>query len=273
MQCICDYSHVIVEFRSNVAHTARVYDFWLGGKDNYPADRQAGLQAEEVFPTVRHCARQNREFMRRATRTLARELGIRQFLDIGTGLPTEPNLHQAVQEVHADARVVYVDNDDLVLAHARALMAGTPEGRTAYIPGDLRKPEEILSASAFRDTIDMSQPVAVTLIAVLHFIEDPFHPYEIVKTLMSEMPAGSVLALTHATPDFGPHMAAVQDIYHASGMPGRIRTRAEILPFFDGLEMLEPGLTTPHGWRPEGTEPPESWDEQVQFYAGVAVKR
>jgi len=257
---------------SSVAHTARVYDYWLGGKDNYPADREAGDRSEQVHPTVRVTARQNRAFMQRAVRFLAKQ-GVRQFLDIGTGIPTQPNLHQAVQEIEPAARVVYADNDQLVLAHARALMAGTREGRTAYIHGDVRRPESILAAPELISTLDLRQPVALSMIAVMHFVEDQHAPYDIVAHLMAALPPGSYLAMTHATPDFGPEMAEVERIYHAAGMPGRIRTRDEFARFFDGLEWIDPGLTTPHRWRPDGIAPPAGMDRQVQFYAGVARKK
>ena len=262
---------VTVEFHPEVAHTARVYDWWLGGRDNYEADRIAGARSESVFPTVRLTARQNREFMLRAGRHLATQ-GIRQFLDIGTGIPTEPNLHQVVQSIAPDARVVYTDNDPLVLTHARALMAGTPEGRTTYVNADVRQPDTILGARELRDTLDLTQPVAVSLIAVMHFVEDRYDPYGVVAQVMAAVPAGSYLVMTHATPDLGPEMAEVERVYHESGMPGRIRTRAEFARFFEELTWVEPGLTTPHRWRPDGTEPPDDMDRRVQFYAGVARK-
>lgn len=262
---------MFVEFDPEVAHTARVYDWWLGGKDNYEADRIAGARSEEVFPTVRVTARQNRDFMLRAVRFLAAQ-GIRQYLDIGTGIPTVPNLHQAVQEIMPSARVVYADNDPLVLTHAQALMTSTPEGRTTYIRADVRQPGSILSAPELTSTLELSQPVAVSLIAVMHFVEDRYDPYGVVEQLMAAVPRGSYLVMTHATPDLGPEMAEVQRVYHESGMPGRIRTRAEFARFFDGLEWVEPGLTTPHRWRPDGMAPPAGMDRRVQFYAGVARK-
>ncbi|MEU6561667.1 SAM-dependent methyltransferase [Nocardia nova] len=260
-----------MEFHPEVAHTARVYDWWLGGNDNYEADRIAGARSEEVFPTVRTTARKNRDFMLRSAKYLAAQ-GVRQFLDIGTGIPTEPNLHQAVQAVAPEARVVYVDSDPMVLTHARALMSGTPQGRTAYIEADVRQPDSILSAPELVATLDLSQPVAVSLIAVMHFVEDRHDPYGVVGRIVDAVPSGSYLVMTHATPDLGPEMAEVQRVYHESGMPGQIRTRAEFARFFDGMEWVEPGLTTPHRWRPDGVEPPASMDARVQFYAGVARK-
>ncbi len=260
-----------MEFHPEVAHTARVYDWWLGGSDNYEADRVAAARTEEVFPTIRVTARKNREFMLRSSRYLA-EQGVRQFLDIGTGIPTEPNLHQVVQETAPDARVVYVDNDPLVLTHARALMCGTATGRTVYVEADVRQPDSILAAAPLTETLDMSQPVAVSLISVMHFVEDQHDPYGVVARIMDAVPRGSYLVMTHATPDLGPEMLEVQRVYHESGMPGQIRTRAEFERFFTGLDWVEPGLTTPHRWRPDGVEPAASMDARVQFYAGVARK-
>ncbi|MGV9679085.1 SAM-dependent methyltransferase [Nocardia sp. NPDC003482] len=257
-------------FDTTVAHPARVYDYWLGGKDNFAADREAALQSERVHPTVRSTARENRNFMFRAVRFAARN-GVRQFLDIGTGIPTDPNLHTAVQEIEPRARVVYVDNDPLVLTHARALMIGSEEGKTAYIQADVRDPDAILTAPELLDTLDLSQPVALSLIAVMHFVEDQHDPYGVVARLLSAIPSGSYLIMTHATPDFGPEMAAVERIYHQSGMPGQIRTRADVARFFDGLDWVDPGLTTPHRWHPP-VGPFEGMDEKVQFYAGVARK-
>lgn len=157
---------------TNVAHTARMYDYFLGGKDNFPADRDAAEQALDKFPHLRTAARQNRSFLHRAIRFLAAEAGVEQFLDIGTGIPTSPNLHEVAQEIRPNARIVYTDNDLLVLAHARALLTSTPEGRTAYVHGDLRDVEAILSAPEIPATLDLTAPVAVSLIAILHFLDD-----------------------------------------------------------------------------------------------------
>ncbi|MBO0856136.1 MAG: SAM-dependent methyltransferase [Nocardia sp.] len=259
-----------MEFHPEVAHTARMYDWYLGGQDNYEADRIAGEQALRAHPNLRLTARCNRDFMHRAVRFLA-EQGIEQFLDIGTGIPTEPNLHQVVQEVNPAARVVYADNDPLVLTHARALLTGTSEGRTAYLNADLRQPDSILSDPKLTETLDLSAPTALSVISILHFIEDPDDPQGTIAKLMGALPAGSYLAMTHATPDFGPEMGEVERVYHEAGLPGQIRTREEVARFFDGLEWVEPGLTTPHRWRPP-IDPPEVMDNQVQFYAGVARK-
>lgn len=258
------------ELDPQLAHTARVYDYWLGGHDNYEADRRAGERSEQVHPHVRVTARQNRSFMLRAAEFCAGE-GIRQFLDIGTGIPTEPNLHQAVQKIDPTSRVVYVDNDPLVLAHARALMTSTPQGCTTYVHADVRNPDSILTAPELLETLDPTLPTALSLIAVMHFVEDEHSPYEIVEHLVAALAPGSYLLMTHATPDFGPEMAEVERVYHESGMPGQIRTRDQFARFFTGLEWVAPALTTPHKWRPAIT-PPDKMDSQVQFYAGVARK-
>ncbi|MFF3573633.1 SAM-dependent methyltransferase [Nocardia jiangxiensis] len=254
----------------NTAHTARVYDYYLGGKDHFKADRVAGEHAEQVHPHVRTSALENRKFMLRAVRHLAGQ-GVRQFLDIGTGIPTEPNLHQAAQEVAPAARVVYVDNDSLVLSHARALMTGTDEGRTTYVHADVRQPDSILTAPELLDTLDLSQPVAVSVIALAHFLDDPQDPFGIVAELMAAVPAGSYLVMSHATADFGPEMGEVARVYRESGMTAQVRTGDEFARFFSGLDLIDPGITTPHRWHPD-IDPSEAMDGQVQFYAGVARK-
>ncbi|MBO0856137.1 MAG: SAM-dependent methyltransferase [Nocardia sp.] len=253
-----------------MAHTARVYDWYLGGRDNYEADRIAGERTIQVHPTVRIMARQNRDFMLRAVRYLAGQ-GIDQFLDIGTGIPTEPNLHQAAQEINPTARVLYVDNDPLVLTFARALMAGTPEGRTAYLHADLRQPDSILAAPELTETLDLSKPIAVSVVSILHFVEDSEDPYHAIAKIMDATTSGSYLVITHASGDFGPEMEEVERVYHEAGIRGQMRNRTEVTRFFDGMDWVEPGLTTPHGWRPP-IEPPQSMDRKVQMYAGVARK-
>ncbi|ABW12495.1 protein of unknown function DUF574 [Parafrankia sp. EAN1pec] len=180
-----------------------MYDYYLGGKDNFPADREAAEQVIGTFPSVRALARQNRSFMTRATRYLAGEMGIRQFLDIGTGIPTSPNLHEVAQSLVPAARVVYADNDPIVLAHARALLASSPQGRTVYLDADLRDPESILDSPQLRETLDLTQPVALSLVAILHFIKGD-EPYAIVRRLLDALPAGSYLVLTHGTADLDP---------------------------------------------------------------------
>ncbi|MFJ4921607.1 SAM-dependent methyltransferase [Streptomyces sp. NPDC088725] len=261
------------EIDTTKPHSARMYDFYLHGKDYYEADKLAAAKVEKVFPTVQICARTNRLFMHRATRWLAEEAGLRQFLDIGTGIPTRPNLHQVAQRAAPDARVVYADNDPIVLRHAEALMRSTPEGRTAYIQADVRDPESILAARELHEILDLSRPVALSLNALLHFVPDEDHPYDTVRTLLDALPSGSYLVLSHCTPDFDREMIdRVLDVYHGGGIPAQVRTEAEVRRFFHGLELVEPGLTVPHRWRPDGETLAGATDEAVSFYAGVARK-
>src|ERR1700753_1177750 len=181
---------------TSVAHIARVYDYWLGGKDNFSADREAGDEAVQAYPQLVSSVRANRAFLARTVRFLAGEVGIRQFLDVGTGIPSASNTHEVAQAIAPETRVVYADNDPLVLAHARALLRGTPEGRTAYLDADVRDPDAILAAAA--DVLDFSQPVAVMLVAVLHFVSEEEDPAGIVNRLMAGLPPGSSLTISHA---------------------------------------------------------------------------
>ncbi|MFJ4922001.1 SAM-dependent methyltransferase [Streptomyces sp. NPDC088725] len=254
-------------------HPARMYDFYLQGKDYYEADELAAANVEVVFPTIKITARTNRQFMHRATRWLASEAGIRQFLDIGTGIPTRPNLHQVAQEIAPDAHVVYADYDPIVLRHAEALMRSTPEGRTAYIQADVRQPETILSAGKLHETLDLTRPVALSLNALLHFVPDESDPYGIVERLMDALPSGSYLALSHCTPDFAPEMwEKVAQVYRAGGIPLQVRSKEDVRRFFDGYELVEPGLTVPHLWRPDGESVEGATDAAVSIYAAVARK-
>ncbi|KOG85891.1 SAM-dependent methyltransferase [Streptomyces varsoviensis] len=254
-------------------HPARMYDYYLGGKDHYDVDALAAADVEAVFPGIKTCAQTNRLFMHRATRVLA-EAGIRQFLDIGTGIPTTPNLHQVAQEVAPDAKIVYADNDPIVLIHAQALLRSTPEGRTEYIHADVREPESILKAAQLHATLDMDQPIAMSLNALMHFIPDSDGPYEIVQGLVDALPSGSYLVLSHCTPDFDPETwEKVISIYHRSGIPARVRSKEQVERFFDGLELLEPGVQVPHRWHNDGAQlGPEITDAAVSLYAGVARK-
>jgi hypothetical protein len=264
-----------IDLRTDVPHSARMYDYFLGGKDNYQADRDAAETALQEFPAVRVTARTNREFMRHATRYLAGQ-GVRQFLDIGTGIPTEPNLHQVAQELAPESRVVYVDNDPIVFTHARARLVSTPEGRTAYVQADATHPGDILAAPELRETLDLSQPVAVSLMALLHFV--PGDVYAVVNTLMEPLAPGSYLAMSHVTTDFDEGdddpggMARLLQVYIDRGIPVRPRTRAEVARFFDGLELVEPGVEVIHRWRNAGIEHPRSHDKQVSLYGAVGKK-
>ncbi|GAA3903607.1 SAM-dependent methyltransferase [Streptomyces lacrimifluminis] len=237
------------------AHPARVYDVFLGGKDNYPADRNAAAAALAANPRGYLDVRHNRDFMRRAVTTLATDEGIRQFLDIGTGLPTQDNVHQIAQRIAPDTRVVYVDNDPIVLAHARALLTSGPEGRTDYIDADLADPAQILEHA--RKTLDFDQPIALVLAAVLHFVAEP-EAYDIVRELVDALPSGSRLVLSHLTEDLNPEkIRAVQRTYTERGFTFVLRSRAEVERFFEenGLTLDEPGVVPAHHWRPDGGAP------------------
>jgi S-adenosyl methyltransferase len=244
-------------------HPARVYDWLLGGKDNYLVDAEVG---EKLPEDSKAAARQNRAFMHRAVSWAARE-GFDQFLDIGTGIPTQPNLHQVVQRVNPSARIVYTDFDPIVLRHAEALLISTPEGATDYIQADVREPEVILEHA--RSFLDFDRPIVLSLIALLHFIQDEEEPYGIVRTLVDAMPAGSLLIFSHGTTDFHPAdlVDTVKDAYKKGAIPLRFRTRAETEQFFGGLELVEPGLVTAPHWYKDGDAPE---DEQSGIYVGVA---
>jgi phage gp37-like protein len=236
------------------AHPARVYDYWLGGKDNYEADREAAEQFIEVMPNILGGVRANRAFLRRAVQYLAGEAGIRQFLDIGTGLPTAENTHEVAQGIAPEARIVYVDNDPIVLAHARALLTSVA-GPTRFIDADLRDVGTILSRAG--QTLDFSRPVAVMLIAVLHLIPDEDDPWGIVASFMDAVPSGSYLVVSHPARDVETarsEQAARRYNQHVTA-PMRRRSRPEVARFFDGLELVEPGLVQMHQWRADATDP------------------
>ncbi|MCP9953417.1 SAM-dependent methyltransferase [Actinomadura madurae] len=262
-----------VDLETGRAHGARIYDYILGGKDHYEADRAAGDETLRVWPALRVHMQANRSFMHRVARYMAVEKGIRQFLDIGTGIPTSPNLHEVVQEKAPDSRVVYVDNDPIVLVHARALMQSTPEGRTAYVQADMREPERIFTAPELHSTLDLTQPIGLTVIAVVHFIEDDDEAYRVVRDLVDRLPSGSWVGLAIATDDFDRDvLAEVQRTYHAHGESLRWRTHEQALRFFDGLELEEPGVVQIHKWRPDGTLSRPVSDKDIAMYGGVAVK-
>ncbi|MFD5115011.1 SAM-dependent methyltransferase [Streptomyces sp. NPDC058391] len=259
-------------FNTGEAHSARVYDYVLGGKDNYPVDQEAGEAMIREWPALRVHMRANREFMHRAARYLAREEGIRQFLDIGTGLPTVPNVHEIVQEVTPDSRVVYVDNDPIVLAHARALLTSSPEGRTAYIDADMRDPDAIIGSPQFQEILNLRQPVGLMIIGILHFILDTDDDHGLVQRLLAPLPAGSFLAMTIGTADFAPQeVGRVATEYARRGMPMQLRTQAEAEAFFTGLDLVEPGVTQVHHWRPD-TDQEAIDDRDIAMYGAVARK-
>ncbi len=237
-------------FDTSVAHVARVYNYWLGGKDNFAADRKAGDEALQAFPQIVFSVRANRAFLARVVRVLAGKFGIRQFLDVGTGIPSASNTHEVAQSIAPQARIVYADNDPIVLSHARALLTSTPEGACDYVDADLRDTTTILDQAAL--TLDFSQPVAVMLIAVLHCIPDSDDPYGIVTRLLAEVPPGSFLALSHPGSDVGGegHATMHRRVNPLLSMPTTLRRRTEVTRFFDGLELLEPGVVVAAQWRP-----------------------
>jgi hypothetical protein len=260
------------ELNTNVAHPARVYDYWLGGKDNFPADRALAEHMMQAIPTMPALAAANRAFLGRAVRYLAGEAGIRQFLDIGTGIPTSPNVHEVAQAVAPDARVVYVDNDPIVLAHARALLTSRDVGETAFIMADLREPQSILDHPTLKDTLDLSRPVAVLVVAVLMYFRDSEHPnpFEMVATLMEPMPSGSYVAITHPTPDFNPEATAMAvAAAEQAGITLVPRSQGEVERFFTGLEVVDPGVVPVLAWRPD--EPPAD-PRSAYYWAGIARK-
>jgi len=257
--------------RTDVPHSARVYDALLGGKDNFAVDRATAEKMTQILPGLRTTALANRQFMVRVARHLTVERGIRQFLDVGTGLPTSPNLHQVVQAVDPASRIVYVDNDPLVLVHARALLTSTPEGRTGYVDADLRDVEAIFRAPEF--TLDTSEPIAVTLIAVLHFIEEDDLVQDILARLMKPLCSGSVLALSMTTTETDPDNApAAFAEARKRGIPNVPRTKAVIERMFDGLDLLPPGVVPVHRWRPDDQSAGKVDDRNIHVYGGVAVK-
>jgi hypothetical protein len=254
----------------HVPHSARIYDYWLGGKDNFAVDRQVGDAMVQAIPNLRSMAAENRKFVHRAARTLVAEEGIRQFLDIGTGIPTRPNLHEIAQRIAPETRVVYVDNDPIVLVHARALMVSSDQGRSEYIAADLRDPGAILSEKALRDALDLTRPVGLTLIAILMLLADEDDPWALVAHLRDAMPAGSLLAITHPTADFNPD--AVGDAVAAArnaGMTLVARTKEEVARFFGDWEFLSPGLVPASAWRPDA---PVEDPTATYYWAGVARK-
>jgi SAM-dependent methyltransferase len=235
---------------ASVAHVARVYDYLLGGKDYFAVDREAAEQAMRINPDVVSTARANRAFLVRATSFLAREAGIRQFLDVGTGMPTNNNIHEVAQSIAPDARIVYVDHDPIVLSHARALLTSAPEGVTDYIEADLREPEKILAEAA--QTLDFSRPVAIMLIAVLHLIVDADDPYDLVRELVDAVVPGSYVVISHVASDIdtGAMISMTNRLNELMEQQAVPRTRQEVADFFAGLDLLQPGLVRVPEWRP-----------------------
>ncbi|MEW1862745.1 MULTISPECIES: SAM-dependent methyltransferase [unclassified Streptomyces] len=254
------------EIDTSRPHPARIYDYLLGGKDNYEVDREAGDQLIDVAPEARIGVQSNRLFLQRAVRHVV-GAGVRQILDIGTGLPTSPNVHEVAQEVAPDVRIAYVDNDPIVNTHASTLMSGA--GTTSIVLADLRDPRAILDHPDVHRVIDFDQPVALLLVAILHFLTDAEQPAQVVATLRDALPAGSYLVLSHATSDFNDRSDA-QDAYRTATASMNLRTRAEVEHLFEGFELVEPGLVQVPFWRPD-SKPPRSAGE-IGIYGGVAHK-
>jgi O-methyltransferase involved in polyketide biosynthesis len=254
-----------------VSHSARIWNYWLGGKDNYQVDREVGEQILAFVPELVRSARADRRFLVRAVQYLAGQEGIRQFLDVGTGLPTADNTHQVAQRVAPESRIVYVDNDPLVLVHARALLTSTSQGACDYIDADARDPGTILAGAA--QTLDLAQPVAIMMLGILNFVLDPGDARSIVRRLLDGVPSGSYLVISHPTTevDAEPMTQAVQFWNGQGSAPMTLRTREEIVRFFDGMDLAEPGVVSCSRWRPDQDDAGEI--AEVTHFCGVARKR
>jgi hypothetical protein len=263
----------VPEIDTSRPHLARVYDYYIGGKNHFAADRALADIVLASWPAARIGLRENRRFLGRAVRYLAAEAGIRQFLDIGSGLPTAQNVHEIAQAADPTCRVVYVDNDTMVLAHGRALLASAPQGRTAYIQADLRSPLDILTAPATRAAIDFGQPVALILVAVLDLLREEEKPEGILATLLDALPSGSYLAATHLTLEHDPEgVGGGQRAYHRAGLAMNARDSGEFAALaFSGLELVPPGVVLVSEWRPD-SEGPRPTPAEVSCYGGIARK-
>jgi hypothetical protein len=260
------------EIDTSQPHPARMYDYGIGGKNHFAADREVAEKIFAAWPGGRTSARENRAFLGRVVRYLAAEAGIRQFLDIGTGLPTTSNVHEVAQASAPSSRVVYVDSDPLVLSHARALLTSAPEGRTAYIEADLREPDVILSSPVTREMLDFSQPIALMLVAILHYVPDEWGPAGILATLLDALPSGSYLVASHISAEHDPAVAAWERADRAAGIPAQMRDSSEFARLaFAGLELVPPGVVPVSEWRPR-TPGPRPTAAEVSTYGGVARK-
>ena len=258
------------EIDATVPNSARIWNYWLGGKDNYPVDREAGDEYREIYPEIVDVARASRQFLTRAVRYLADEAQVRQFLDIGTGLPSVDNTHELAQRVAPDARVVYVDNDPVVLSHARALLTST-QGVTAYIDADVRHPDKILAAAA--RTLDFNQPIGLMLLGILGHIDDDDEAQSVVKRLLDALPSGSYLTICDGTNDVSQAGVEAQRLYNQSGaVPYRLRSAQQVADFFEGLEVVEPGVVSCPQWRPDPTEVSSGLPAEMDQVAGVGRK-
>jgi O-methyltransferase involved in polyketide biosynthesis len=268
-----DNGDVSPEIDTAKPHPARVYDYFLGGKDNFAADREVARQALEVAPSIRTAVRENRAFLGRAVRYLAQEAGITQFLDLGSGLPGVGNVHEVAQAVQPSAHVVYVDNDPIVLAHGRALLASTPEGKCAYLQADIHDPEYILGHPLTRDTLDFGRPVALILNAVLHFFADE-EAGKIAETVLAALPSGSYVVASHGTAEYSPRQSVDGGVraYQQGGMPVRLRDGSDFADLaFKGLTLVPPGVVVVSEWRREpGEIPPLA--EEIGINGAVARK-
>jgi len=260
------------KFRPDIPSSARIYDFLLGGKDNYPADRAAAGQITRSLPAAATSARRNRAFLGRAVRYLAADRGIRQFLDLGAGLPSAPSVHEVAQQAALGSRVVYVDNDPVVLAHGRHLLHGV--AGTTIMEHDVREPDEILADPGLRALIDAEEPVAVLAVAVLHFIADEDDPAGIVRKLLEPFPAGSYVVVSHGTADAVPEVREAAAVFDHATTPAHARTRDQILALADGLDLVEPGIVWLPQWRPDpGAGPPRGTPDPAESYAYALAAR
>ncbi|MQY09686.1 SAM-dependent methyltransferase [Actinomadura macrotermitis] len=253
---------------TSVPHSARIWNYWLGGKDNYPVDQEAGDAYAKVYPDIVHLARASRAFLGRAVRHLAGEHGVRQFLDIGTGLPVEENTHQAAQRVAPESHIVYVDNDPLVLAHARALLTSRPEGATSYIDADLHDPDGIMDQA--EPLLDFSRPVALMLMGILGHINDDDEAVQITRRLLDRLPPGSFLTLYDGAATDEAFVEAQEEYDDTGAIPYRLRSPDQIRGFFAGLDLIEPGVVPLHAWRPAPSPAPP---REVDGYGGIGRKR
>ena len=254
---------------TTIPHSARIWNYWLGGKDNYPVDREAGEQFVKVFPGIVAEARANRQFLARAIHYLVTEADIDQFLDVGTGLPTVDNTHEVLQRLDPACRIVYIDNDPLVLAHARALLTSTPEGVTDYVDADLRDPDKILDAAA--GTLDFSQPIALILSGIMGHVADNEAAHEIVCRLVDRLPSGSYLMLQDGTIVSQENADALEDYNQSGAVPYYLRTPEQIADFFAGLDVVEPGVVPIQTWRPDVN--PAEPKAHVDTFGGIGRKR
>jgi hypothetical protein len=262
------------EIDTSRPHPARVYDYLAGGKNHFAADRAVADQMLVGWPTMRIGVRENRKFLGRAVRYLAAEAGIRQFLDIGSGLPTTSNVHEIAQAIAPSSHVVYVDNDPLVLAHSRALLTSAPEGRAGYVQADVRDPKSILSDPVTRDVLDFTQPVALLLVALIHILSDEEKPAEIVAALLDALPPGSYLVASHVTGEHDPNAAVSQAAFRQADLPAYWRDSDEFARLaFSGLDLVPPGVVLISEWRPEPESAPQPSPAEVSCYGGVARKR